>query len=241
MSKPTDPKDLSRLDLDGKPLDVAVSPDHAFVASDAAGLHSVNVVDPLRPAATGRLTDTHGYAKGVALSGTNALVAVAQPGANPPPGSEPGALSVVDISDPSDMKELGRVRLSEPAGDIVVTGDYAIVADRYGVTLVDVSDPNEPAWLDRFVPSDLDPDLIPQAVSVDAKGSLVYVAVDPASLFVLELVEGPIPTPSVPPTALPTATEAPTLTPTITSTPSATETNTPTPRRAIYLPIAERD
>jgi hypothetical protein len=150
---------------------------------------------------------------------------------------------VVDVSDPARLEEVGRLPLTLSANDVVATGDYAMVADRYGVTLVDVTNPAEPKWLDRFVPSDIDPDLLPRIISVDSADDVVYVAVDPSSIFVLGMEEGPLPTPSVPPTGIPTSTPEPTATPTVTSTtdPNATATPSSTPEReSAFLPIAWR-
>jgi hypothetical protein len=244
LAQPSKPDRIGEQVLDGNPQDVAVAGRFAFLANDTAGLQVVDVSDPASPSATGRLTDTYGNAKALVVSDDTALVAVSEPGATRVPGGSPGALSIVDVSDAAQPMEVGRLALDQPAFKVASSGDYGIVADRYGVTLIDVSDPGDPKWLDRFVPSDVDPDLLPRIISVDAAGQLVYVAVDPSSVFVLELTEGPLPTPSVPPTGIPTATPMPTETPTTTPTPDEDATATPTPTSEVagraYIPMAYR-
>ncbi len=235
------PEMLARLELGGTPQDVAVDGTYAHVASYTAGLQTIDVSDPSSPRVTGQLTDTFGNALGVAAAGDRAFLAIAEPYPTRTPMSAPGALSIVDVSDRSDPKEVGRLPLDNSATGVTLSGEYAVVADRYGVTLVDVSDPADPVWLDRFVPSNIDPDLLPRTVSVDSANSLVYVAVNPSSIFVLGLREGPVPTPSVVPTGIPTATPEPTWTPSVTPTPDTTVTETPTAGpegEEVYLPYA---
>jgi hypothetical protein len=238
MARPTNPEEASRLELDGTPEHVAVTGSSALVATGASGLQIVDVNDIESPYVTGRYTDTFGNANAVAASGDLAYVAIGAPPRAEAPDGNYGALSVLDVHAAGGPVEVGRMAMPERLTAVSVKDDYCVVVDANSITLIDVSDPTKPTWLDRFVPSDADPGLTPVNISVRMFGDYTYAGVNPASLFVLELVEGPPLTPSPEVTRTPTSTSPPTEEPT--ATPTVPPTVTPEAPPEIYLPIAER-
>lgn len=119
------------LPLPGSASAVVVSSTVGYVAGGVAGLHQLDLSDPLSP--TLSLTiDTPGAALGLALAGELAYVA------------DRSGLQVVDLA-----AGTLRGRYSAPAGsfvqDVALVGARAYLADRSGLLVVDVSDPDQPA------------------------------------------------------------------------------------------------
>lgn len=119
------------LSLPGSASAVVVSGDRGYVAGGVAGLHRLDLSDPLSP--TLSLTiDTPGAALGLALAGDLAYVA------------DRSGLQVVDLA-----AGALRGRYGAPAGsfvqDVALAGDRAYLADRGGLLVVDVRDPDQPA------------------------------------------------------------------------------------------------
>ena len=55
-------------------------------------------------------------------------------------------LVVLDISNPLQPSELGRIHTGDIAQDINISGSYAYVANRYnGLAIIDISNPAAPA------------------------------------------------------------------------------------------------
>jgi PKD repeat protein len=54
---------------------------------------------------------------------------------------------IIDISNPALPAELGSVIPPEGAGKIAVMGDYAYITDGYGMSILNVADPNAPSFL----------------------------------------------------------------------------------------------
>lgn len=88
-------------------------------------------------------------------------------------------LVVVDIEDPSDPAEVGRIRTPSTAYDIAVTGNYAYVAEgESGLMIIDIGNPAAPAIKGSYAASE-------QARYVYVSGKYAYIADD--GLVVLDI------------------------------------------------------
>jgi hypothetical protein len=128
------PTALSFLPLAGFPNGVAVSGDHAYVASGAAGLHVVDVSNLDAPVLRGT-ANTPGNANDVRVEGNLAYVA-----------DGPSGLQIVDVSNPSAPVIVGAKDTPGTATDLVVRGNLVYVADgAAGLQVIDATNPVAPA------------------------------------------------------------------------------------------------
>ena len=122
---------------------------------------------------------TPGSAHDVAVSGSYAYVA-----------SHFSILQVVDISDPRDLRIVGRI--DTPPGEtmpwidvagyaVAISGSYACVASSYGLFVVDIGDPQDPRIVGRMGESSLVRDMT-------VAGGLFYV-VDGAAVYVIDITD----------------------------------------------------
>ena len=114
--------------------------------------------------------ETMSQAIGVAVSGNIAYVALGSAG-----------LKILDVSRPANPVELAQVRWPNAfAQGVVVADGRAYVADTGRLTVIDVSDPLQPAWI-----GSLATDGFQESVTVD--GHTAYVADGGAGLTVLDV------------------------------------------------------
>ena len=144
VSDPGSPQLLAQLDWtpDGA-YDLAIEGDLLFVATKYnCDLKIVDVSNPADPKVLGQY-DPHDLIYGVAVY--NSLVFLA---------TEDSGLILVDASDPSNPRELGRIVFDEYAGEVFAVGDRAFVSCGFRtdgfVAAVDASDPANPRELGRF-------------------------------------------------------------------------------------------
>lgn len=146
---PVHPTALASYDLPSNAYGIAVEirPDatYAYVTDRDRGLHVVDVTNPTRPVQLATY-DTGGMPWNVTLTGTLAYVATGNPG-----------LHLVDVADPAHPSNVG-IYDPLPWGaddfvrDVAVAEATAYVSDRAAgaLRLVNVSDPTQPADLDRL-------------------------------------------------------------------------------------------
>lgn len=92
-----------------------------------------------------------------------------------------GALVVLDVSDPSNPTESGRINIPAMLIGIDVVGDYAYVVDkRRGLRVVDVSDPSNPEEVGFY-------DLPGVAYRVDVEGKYAYVTNSKEGLRIIDV------------------------------------------------------
>jgi len=92
-----------------------------------------------------------------------------------------GGLIVVDISDPSDMKEIGRCETRNVAKKIAKSGDYVFIADRAsGLGTFDISDPENPKEISYL-------ELRHDARGIDISGDKAYVADRDGGLAIVDI------------------------------------------------------
>ncbi len=125
------PHIVASLALLGNANDVKLLGTIAYVAGGAAGLHIVDITNPLLPRLLGS-ADTSD-ARDVRVRGTLAFVA-----------DGPGRLQIVDVSDPVVPSVIGSLGLGGSANGVDVSDEFAVVAATTGVHIVDVSVPAQP-------------------------------------------------------------------------------------------------
>jgi hypothetical protein len=135
VSIPESPSVLGRVTVPNWAQDVAVSADHAFVASFEAGLQVVDTSNPTSPGLIGGV-ETPGSSYGIDVDGIYAYVA----------DSGFGGLQIVDVSHPESPVILGGIDIPGAALDVEVESSYAYVAAYpSGLYVVNVSDPTSPS------------------------------------------------------------------------------------------------
>lgn len=167
LVKPTVGLQSTALPLPGSASAIVVSGSLGYVAGGVAGLHRLDLSDPLSP--TLSLTiDTPGAALGLALAGDRAYVA------------DRSGLQVVDLSTGAL-----RGRYGAPTGsfvqDVALVGDRAYLADRDGLLVVAVSDPDQPALVGSAAGF--------TAYRLLTSGGLAYVAAGKDGLLVFSLAD----------------------------------------------------
>ena len=136
--------------------DIAISGGYAYVANGSNGLRIIDVSDPTNPKVVGdfyRKVDgaPAGNYVGVSVSGDYAYLTDSDYGLF----SDAGLL-VIDVSDPTNPKEVGSYSSSDfnTIDAVSVSGGYAYVAgDNYGtggLRIIDVSDPESPQEVGSF-------------------------------------------------------------------------------------------
>jgi hypothetical protein len=154
-----DPQQLVALQEPGESyggLDVENGLLYVALQENGLGIYSYDDENAFVRVATGTGFDN---AWSVAVRGTTAYVA-----------DGIGGLAIADVSDPADVKILGRAVFGGNAEDLVIEGDVAYVAaGSAGMVIVDVSDPSAPTVLSA-VPT------LGSAVGVDVDSGRAYVA-----------------------------------------------------------------
>jgi len=159
ISDPANPARVARYDTGDDAQNVTVAGSFAYVASRSGtnsvggGLHVINISNPANPQRVGGYSNTN--AVDVAIVGNYAYL-TAEPSRSPGGGvvQTPGALEVIDISNPATPNRVGRYVMAEQTHGIAVSGDYAYVADgRAGLQIINISDPAKPEFVGNFGPT----------------------------------------------------------------------------------------
>lgn len=131
---------------------VAVSSSHVVVAANAEGTKVYDRTDFSVPPI---LIPVVSSAKGVSIAGEYAYVAAYEDGVSISPISGPDAFTIESVIDTPGF-----------ASDVAIQGDYAYVADMYGLEVIDVSDPAAPFVVGSLATSG-------SAIRVAAQGDIV--------------------------------------------------------------------
>jgi len=179
----------------GRPYDVAIAGDRAYVVDLEGGLAILDVGDPRAPAPLGTIS-LPGRPEVVAASGTFVYVA-GDWYVDPDTGEEIGTgwLGVVDVSEPAAPVLIGSLEFGhDPPVGIAVAGSHVYVATRFvGLRIFDVRDPSAPLPVGVF---------ITQANDVAVSGGYAFVAAgwrglqivdvsDPRSPFLVSTFDTP--------------------------------------------------
>jgi hypothetical protein len=179
LQLPSGPAIVGRVPTDSSINGIVVRDDIAYLAVWSSGLTMVDVGDPAEPAVIAA-TNLGGNLHDVVLAGDVAYVAghgvsaidVGLPQAPPALDTLPlqaratnivvrddlayltdqsSTLSVIDMSDPTQLVALGSAAAQGFPGDLAMSGGIAVVASGSGVELFDVSDPTAPALVGDLV------------------------------------------------------------------------------------------
>lgn len=140
ISDPSAPVEIAVHDTPGSAHEVAVSGHTLVVADGAGGLRIVDVAAPSTPVELGAFNPEE-WVTNVEVDGSVA-VAVGAYGTI-------GALWTVDLSDPADPTELGRLERTHwhPAGIAISHHRAYVSCSSLGLTVVDLADPTQPRWV----------------------------------------------------------------------------------------------
>lgn len=120
----------------GRPHDMVVSGNYAYLGDWGAGFTVINISNPSTPQQVYNY-NTVGYANSVFLHDTLALVADWSHG-----------MVIFDISNPASPVRLSGLETPGAAYNIYAIGDYAYIADFNGdLAVADISDPENPAYI----------------------------------------------------------------------------------------------
>jgi hypothetical protein len=126
-------------DLPGSGQDIALAGDYALVP-DGAGMMIVRVADPAAPELVGNYPTSY-YAASVQVRGSYAFLAS---------GTGP-EVEVLDIRNPVNPIRAALYLASGNLYGIALSGDRLLIARDGGVEIVDISDPENPAFLGALI------------------------------------------------------------------------------------------
>ncbi|UCF95868.1 MAG: hypothetical protein JSV89_11850 [Spirochaetaceae bacterium] len=159
------------------PQDLYVVGDYAVFAAERSGIMITDISTLSNPKVIPPwyVNLPGGYAIGIDVLGNYAFVSTAQ-----------SQLNVVDLSWDGNLNKVGSVATqgnpSYQAADVVVTRDYAFVANRLGgLRIVDIQDPKWPVALANFGAT------TGQAVAVALSGDYAFVADETNGLYVFDV------------------------------------------------------
>ena len=142
VADPTNPFEIGYYDTEGKPCDIDLVGDTAFIAAKwGGGLRIVDVSDPYNPFEISRLDIEDSNCYGIAVSGD--IVCLAE--------FSGGWLRIIDISDINNPVEVSILELEGIASQVEVEGEFAYVANSSrGLRIVDISDCVNPVVTSTF-------------------------------------------------------------------------------------------
>ncbi len=144
LRSPESPVWLDEMDVYGAPMHVIG--DRAYIMREDVGVRIIDISDPANMSVIGELTeDTPGRGSSGDPSEPGDLIVDGSRLYALLWGGDWGVyhwrLRVADISDPTSPHELGRLEGDGPAPGMWLQGNELVVADSYGFSLIDVSDP----------------------------------------------------------------------------------------------------
>lgn len=140
IKSPRHPRTVGSCELPAVARDVAILGQHAFVATDNAGLRVLDISDPRSPREVGFL-EMPGDSRCVAVRGK--MCYVGDPGNAA--DQEAGAVRIVDISNPREPRLVGSFEYPSVVLDIEVGEKFVYIGDRNGRLLIaDLADPSSP-------------------------------------------------------------------------------------------------
>ncbi len=154
--------------------DVAISGNHAFVASGGGGLVTIDITNPASPSPMGSYASL-GMVQGIDVSWNYAYLA-----------SDYWGLEIVDISDPYNPTFVAGIEF-DIAMDVAVSGDYAYLANDFGLRIVNIANPIAPFYV-GYVPSQP----LSSAWAVDISGDHAFMASGSGGLQVVDIFYPPM-------------------------------------------------
>ena len=130
ISDPTKPNEIGVYSSQGWAYDVVVNGDLAYVADSYSGVDVLDISDAAKPELIGSFPMLGNIVNSLVLSAQNIIVA-----------SRTTGMSIIDISNPSQLTRTGLYNPMGYADSVAVSGNYAYVAaGPYGLRVIDISD-----------------------------------------------------------------------------------------------------
>jgi hypothetical protein len=140
VAKPASLFEEGYYDTPGNATGVSVAGNYAYIADGYWGLRIVNISDPAAPL---EVSDSNISASDVVVVGKYAYVAYAVD----IKGIVEGWISIVDVANPAAPFV---VYIISNGYRLAVAGDYAYIADDWGLRIVDISDPAAPVEVSTY-------------------------------------------------------------------------------------------
>ena len=161
-----------RISLTGNPSGIKIRGDYAYITAAAAGVHIVDISDPLNPVKVSTF-DTDGYPRDGAIDGDYFYAADSGAG-----------LTIIDISDPLNPTLKSNFDTDGHTYQIKIVGNYAYLADNQsGIKVVDISDPGNPLLTSAFNSSDSSS----EAYGINIYGNYAYLSCRRAGLEIYDI------------------------------------------------------
>ncbi len=132
LSNPTNPSQVGSYVSFAHPSDLAINGNLALIVENIGTLYVLDISDPTTPT---RIVYYYNddYFTGVSMVGTTALITGVD-----------SSLMMVDISNPSSPQLLIIYRTPRSSERVGASGTVAVVADEYGMRVIDIEDPANP-------------------------------------------------------------------------------------------------
>lgn len=140
ISNPDSMFEIDSLELPGTMVDVFVLGNYAYIAAQDSGMRIVDISRPDSLFEVGYFNLTINQAKDVFVVDTIAYIAYYYSG-----------LQIVNVADAENPTYLGEFDTYHAEG-VFVVGEYAYLADGYGLRLLDVGDPTSPIERSNYHP-----------------------------------------------------------------------------------------
>jgi len=145
ITNPEIPQTVGSVDTPGSARGVAISGTYAYVADSSSGLQVIDITDPQNPHIISYVDNPFHAAYCVALLGNYAYVS-SYVSSGPSFVRIFGFLQVIEVSDPESPQVVGGVIIPQGAGDLVLSGNHAYLAEEY-LCVIDIADPTNPHFL----------------------------------------------------------------------------------------------
>lgn len=172
VSNPANPFEASHIFSGVGAHGVAVSGNYAFLAHLSQGLKIYDVSNPTDPVDTGFLDTQSTFANDVTVANNLAYVA----------GE---TLRIYDMTNPTNTLFVGQssTNYGGTGYDVTVSGNYAFLANYYGLRVFDISNPTTPVNVGQASVSPFG-----FTIGIAVQSNFVYVANGPAGLFIYQMM-----------------------------------------------------
>jgi len=188
ISNPEAPFLAGEFFVGGKPQNMVVAGNFAYVLDFESGLHVIDITDPAQLSEIGHSAPIES-ARGLAVQANYAFVG----GRETRAGRGYGFLKVFDLTNPTSPREVGSLEdLGIGVVDVVVSGDKAFVSVHvdgydYDFWVLDVSDPSAPVSLGSFEGTQIIWDMVVSGacafmINFEAEGFMVLDVSNPYTL-----------------------------------------------------------
>jgi hypothetical protein len=137
IGDPEQPQEIETYGTQGRPQDVAVSGEFAYVADEEHGLRVFSISNPGVVREVGSF-NREGHARSVAVSGDKVLLANGRDG-----------VRIISVTDPEHPEGVGHYNSGGFAHKVFVLGDYALISDGE-LHIISIDDPEHPFEVGQY-------------------------------------------------------------------------------------------